>query len=216
MYFDSDGDLVGILNDFDLASVMEPGDRTPEIDGYERVGTKPFMALDLLREPRGQFKRRYRHDLESFAWRLIWEMLEKPPGWANEDDKHELTSKVCFIADMDDREEDVKEEWLPYFAVISTWLEGCQDYSRSINRLVTRTHVKIRRFDSDEEKAAFRDKEEEKKAEKDHLLPVIEAAKAVDSDTSLEVVQDISWLDIELLLDGPSHESTGQQSSTFL
>ncbi|PBK63617.1 hypothetical protein ARMSODRAFT_942005 [Armillaria solidipes] len=61
-----------ILNDFDLAAVMKSGDISPQKKGFERTGTRPFMALKLLREANGEVRRRYRHDLESFAWCLLW------------------------------------------------------------------------------------------------------------------------------------------------
>ncbi|KAF8877383.1 hypothetical protein BD779DRAFT_1475263 [Infundibulicybe gibba] len=60
----------GILNDFDLALLRAR--RLPS--GTERTGTMPFMALDLLEEPawKGEVRREYRHDAESFAWVLLW------------------------------------------------------------------------------------------------------------------------------------------------
>ncbi|EEB89019.1 hypothetical protein MPER_12938 [Moniliophthora perniciosa FA553] len=63
-----------ILNDYDLASLMDPGTEVPERQGYERTGTRPFMALELLGAEgvAGQTQRRYRHDLESFYWVLVW------------------------------------------------------------------------------------------------------------------------------------------------
>ncbi|SJL06587.1 uncharacterized protein ARMOST_09929 [Armillaria ostoyae] len=61
-----------ILNDFDLAAVMKPGDISPQKKGFERTGTRPFMALELLRKANGEVRRRYWHDLESFAWCLLW------------------------------------------------------------------------------------------------------------------------------------------------
>ena len=66
--------LKGVLNDFDLSTVMEVDALTPRRTGYERTGTKPFMALDLLTESgrSGVFPRLYRHELESFSWVLLW------------------------------------------------------------------------------------------------------------------------------------------------
>ncbi len=67
-----------ILNDFDLAAVMNPGDTSPQKRGFERMGTKPFMALELLRNAKGEVQRKYRHDLESFAWCLLWCAMAEP------------------------------------------------------------------------------------------------------------------------------------------
>ncbi|ESK80715.1 other 1 protein kinase [Moniliophthora roreri MCA 2997] len=63
-----------ILNDFDLATLMDPGTEVPDRKGYERTGTRPFMAMDLLNKEgvMGLIYRRYRHDLESFFWVLVW------------------------------------------------------------------------------------------------------------------------------------------------
>ena len=72
--------LKGVLNDFDLSTVMEVDALTPRWTGYERTGTKPFMALDLLTEPghSGVLPRLYRHELESFSWVLLWAGLSVP------------------------------------------------------------------------------------------------------------------------------------------
>ena len=77
-----DGKIIGVLNDFDLAAIMEPGDRNPTKKGWERTGTIPFMSLDLLKYFDGQIKRWYRHDLESSAWCLAFHMLTSwPTEW---------------------------------------------------------------------------------------------------------------------------------------
>ena len=77
-----DGKIIGVLNDFDLAAIMEPGDRNPTKKGWERTGTLPFMSLDLLKHFDGQIKRWYRHDLESSAWCLTFHMfMERHDEW---------------------------------------------------------------------------------------------------------------------------------------
>ncbi|KAK0449041.1 uncharacterized protein EV420DRAFT_788562 [Desarmillaria tabescens] len=65
-----------ILNDFDLAALMDPGDVSPQKKGWERTGTQPFIALELLDKADGSVKRRYQHDLESFAWCLVWRAMD--------------------------------------------------------------------------------------------------------------------------------------------
>ncbi|KAF8484070.1 hypothetical protein DFH94DRAFT_338639 [Russula ochroleuca] len=69
MYDKLNGDC-GVLNDYDLAHLH--GRLRPS--GFERTGTMPFMALDLLTDEamKGQIERLYRHDCESFAWVLLW------------------------------------------------------------------------------------------------------------------------------------------------
>jgi hypothetical protein len=78
MWYKKDGKLIGVLNDYDLSSLAtEPGPR-----GYERTGTVPFMAIDLLtkRGQRGEVKHLYRHDLESFVWCFAWISLRYKKG----------------------------------------------------------------------------------------------------------------------------------------
>ncbi|KAH7891040.1 hypothetical protein F5I97DRAFT_1976866 [Phlebopus sp. FC_14] len=76
MYRIVDGMIVGVLIDFDLASL---GDG---VTGTERTGTVPFMALDLLTEEalRGEVKHPYEHDAESFIWLLTWISLRYSNG----------------------------------------------------------------------------------------------------------------------------------------
>ncbi|KIK33251.1 hypothetical protein CY34DRAFT_29547, partial [Suillus luteus UH-Slu-Lm8-n1] len=78
MWYKKDGKLIGVLNDYDLSSLAtESGPR-----GYERTGTVPFMAVDLLtkRGQRGEVKHLYRHDLESFIWCFAWISLRYKAG----------------------------------------------------------------------------------------------------------------------------------------
>jgi transcriptional regulator of met regulon len=78
MWYEIDGERIGVLNDYDLSSLAdEPGPR-----GNERTGTVPFMALDLLTEEgqRGEVEHLYRHDLESFMWCFAWISLRYKKG----------------------------------------------------------------------------------------------------------------------------------------
>ncbi|KAF9779224.1 hypothetical protein BJ322DRAFT_1013571, partial [Thelephora terrestris] len=59
----------GVLNDFDLACLIM---REGSLSAKDNTGTRPFMALDLLSNEASKVKRLYRHDAESFAWRLIY------------------------------------------------------------------------------------------------------------------------------------------------
>ncbi|KAG1775189.1 hypothetical protein EV702DRAFT_1007977 [Suillus placidus] len=78
MWYEIDGKLMGVLNDYDLSSLAnDPGPR-----GNECTGTVPFMALDLLfaEAQRGEVKHLYRHDLESFMWCFAWIALRYENG----------------------------------------------------------------------------------------------------------------------------------------
>ncbi|KAH7920981.1 hypothetical protein BV22DRAFT_1132646 [Leucogyrophana mollusca] len=77
-YRDELGRAVGVLNDFDLATLAE--NEAPS--GNQRTGTVPFMARELL-SPEGldgEITHMYRHDAESFIWVLVWVCLRFREG----------------------------------------------------------------------------------------------------------------------------------------
>jgi hypothetical protein len=61
--------IQGVLNDFDLSSIVDPN--ITNDSSNQRTGTKPFMAIDLLITSRPP-KHLYRHDLESFPYVLLF------------------------------------------------------------------------------------------------------------------------------------------------
>ncbi|KAF8215492.1 hypothetical protein K438DRAFT_1660184 [Mycena galopus ATCC 62051] len=67
MFHEVDGNVYGVLNDFDLALCLN--DETPSTS-KQRTGTKPYMAIDLL-VPDPPYHL-YRHDLESFLYVLVF------------------------------------------------------------------------------------------------------------------------------------------------
>ncbi|KAH7923180.1 hypothetical protein BV22DRAFT_985391, partial [Leucogyrophana mollusca] len=69
-YKDESGRVVGVLNDFDLATLVIGKGPT----GNQRTGTVPFMARDLLTKEGldGDITHIYRHEVESFIWVLVW------------------------------------------------------------------------------------------------------------------------------------------------
>ncbi|KAF8837585.1 hypothetical protein BDN67DRAFT_1013749 [Paxillus ammoniavirescens] len=77
-YYRDEGDVVGVLNDYDLASL-----KSSDIPlGNERTGTTPFMAIDLLCADgqAGNVKHLYRHDMESFIWVFVWISMQYKDG----------------------------------------------------------------------------------------------------------------------------------------
>ena len=68
MYRCKSGQVYGVLNDFDLAILL---DRTGGPSSKQRTGTKPFMAVDLLDESQ-VLQHCYRHDLESMFYAIYW------------------------------------------------------------------------------------------------------------------------------------------------
>jgi len=100
----------GVLNDFDLSTIMNPGDRNPNRHGVERTGTLPFVALELLQNEGfdGKIPRRYELELESFSWVLVWvsrcvfggQESQPPPRlrqWLHNSNDLVFTSKSGFI-----------------------------------------------------------------------------------------------------------------------
>ena len=66
MYYRDEDRVVGVLNDWDLATALSASS-TPNTD---RTGTVPFMALQLLSTQNVQHL--FRHDVESFIWVFLW------------------------------------------------------------------------------------------------------------------------------------------------
>jgi serine/threonine protein kinase len=67
--------ISGVLIDYDLATLIG---RTPEGEPIpiigERIGTKPFMALDFQKSKRAG-AHTFRHDLESYFYCLLWMIM---------------------------------------------------------------------------------------------------------------------------------------------
>ena len=99
--------VTGVLNDFNLAQLTTPDNVYPR--GFDRTATTPFLALDLLAKDAqdGKVERRYRHDLESFLWVLMWitacydSGVESIPDdhcrWLDEDVIACLDAKTCML-----------------------------------------------------------------------------------------------------------------------
>ncbi|KAJ3892940.1 protein kinase [Lentinula edodes] len=68
MYRRIDGEVYGVLNDFDLSSRVRDMDKGPTSN--QRTGTRPFMSVDLL-SPVWEGGHLYRHDLESLFYIML-------------------------------------------------------------------------------------------------------------------------------------------------
>jgi serine/threonine protein kinase len=98
------GIAYAVLNDFDLSVSAD----VKASSSKHRTGTKPFMAIDLLRgDPTTHL---YRHDLESLFYVLVWissryhdgEEIVDPPlqHWAETDGLDLVDKKVAFITTL--------------------------------------------------------------------------------------------------------------------
>ncbi|KAK0213605.1 hypothetical protein IW262DRAFT_1485690 [Armillaria fumosa] len=76
----TDGHIRGVLNDFDLSSLRD----VPGASSFQRIGTLPYMAYELLIDKKGQPpKHLYRHDVESIFYVILlfccrYEVLDTP------------------------------------------------------------------------------------------------------------------------------------------
>lgn len=70
MYYWLEGKAIGVVNDFDLATLAGCERKF----GDERTGTIPFMAMELLQKEGqgGTLLHRYGHEIESFIWVFLW------------------------------------------------------------------------------------------------------------------------------------------------
>ncbi|SJL01227.1 uncharacterized protein ARMOST_04545 [Armillaria ostoyae] len=64
---DSAGNIFGVLNDFDLSSLIP----IEEATSLRRTGTPPYMAFDLLKEEKDSGPHLYRHDLEAIFYVML-------------------------------------------------------------------------------------------------------------------------------------------------
>jgi hypothetical protein len=103
-----DDKIYGVLNDLDLAVDAD----VKSASSKHRTGTKPFMAIDLLRpDPPVHM---YRHDLESMFYVVVWitsrfhngEEISDPPlqQWADQGDATLVDKKHSFILSVPPRQ----------------------------------------------------------------------------------------------------------------
>jgi hypothetical protein len=70
MYDRNEGHVNGILNNWDMAALLDLKGHVEVSTARHRTGTVPFMAVELLStNPPAHL---YRHDLQSFFYILIW------------------------------------------------------------------------------------------------------------------------------------------------
>ncbi|KAF8869854.1 hypothetical protein BD779DRAFT_1681635 [Infundibulicybe gibba] len=96
----------GILNDFDL---VQPRDHPfPSKTPWAGMAM-PFMALDLLQTQNPNMKREYHHNVESFAWVLLWicctyengeEIRERPLQTFTQPDFHTTYEEKLVLHEM--------------------------------------------------------------------------------------------------------------------
>lgn len=198
MHKNAGSGVIGILNDFDLASIMKPGSRSPEKRGWERTGTLPFLAVDLLEFHNGETRRWYRHDLESFAWCLLWEMLKKPDRkWTEETLENILTSKRGFLSNVENAtDETIKQHWTFSSDFIQKWLNSIGSYDKKLARYWSE---RKRRGGSLPGKIVFRDMVDSKVSDAVHIQNAVRCAKVGGTHLNVPALVDESWINVELI-----------------
>ena len=190
MYYEENGQLYGVLNDFDLAAEMQIGERSPKKQGFERTGTLPFMALDLLETPDGRMTRWFRHDLEACMWCIVLHSLKLervdlyngPPSDVRMK-KRDLVSTL--------RKGIMKEDWKCYHKFLRSWallfIQRREDREDLISDLE----------DVDERYEVWREADGVEKNE-DYMRPDAQQAKDLMGDKGAKVLEDLSWIDLEV------------------
>ncbi len=96
--------VIGVLHDWDLATRSDAAEGSGVFKA-ERTGTIPFIALDVIDSRGKRFRRKYRHDLESFGWCLVHFCLDHPTNrhilnkWY--DPESSLAQRGWYLPNMD-------------------------------------------------------------------------------------------------------------------
>lgn len=125
MFTMKDGEIKGVLNDFDLASVGTLGKGRMPSNG---TGTRLFMAIELLGVPPSPHY--YRHDLESLMYVMLWHSSRFDNGvaaipspyehWVQASDDDVLEAyKIRFVHSE-------KPHLTPHFEALSGWIHRLQ------------------------------------------------------------------------------------------
>ena len=193
MYYEENGVLYGVLNDFDLAAKMEVGERSPKKQGFERTGTIPFMARDLLQYPGGRMTRWFRHDLESCMWCIVLHSL-----------KHERVDLyTASLSSVSDKRGSImyhfdlnflKREWEYYYMFLVSWLETFE--MRWDGR-----RIFTRKLKTEEEKLEALQKAERRAKDEDYMRQDAEMAREELRDKRVGALEDLSWIDMKVNVD---------------
>ena len=188
MYCEQDGKKYGVLNDFDLAAIMSVCERTPKKQGFERTGTLPFMALDLLRYPDGQISRWFRHDLESCMWCVVWQALAKERvHWYSEALDRISDEKSGMLNELEMSH--LKQEWQPFTPFLEQWTLLFRSRRDARRRLVSR-------LVADVEKIKVWQDADDKANDADLMRPDAKAGKDMLNIEGVEALEDLRWIEI--------------------
>jgi Fungal protein kinase len=166
---DKDGKLIaiGVLNDWDMASRLDDTHQVPRSSATHRTGTLPFMSIQLLTNGKeNEVPHRYRHDLESFFYILLWAVvfydlethsmialpdkaddLRKLRDWRGDDIEHNTNFKrnlFCTPGFYNQVVEDAlrgRRQWAP---VVNRYLNPIQNILSDLYGYLQRAHTKAK------------------------------------------------------------------------
>lgn len=200
MCVEREGRLIGVLNDYDMATVMTPGSRYPERGDNTLAGTRPFMALDLLDYPVEGIKRWYRYDFESFTWCLAWMMLDSPPtSWLDGNMELLSTNKGAFMARIESQVLDMKYEWLSLGRFVIKWFSSWRSHYARLGHAVAQSLKTGQK--TPVERIAIRNDEDECHTDLQHVQAIVEGAVDIKLGEVVEALQDISWINVDIIVD---------------
>ncbi|KAF9487966.1 hypothetical protein BDN71DRAFT_551275 [Pleurotus eryngii] len=133
----------GVLTDFDL-SILQWEARVP---GCDRMGTVPFMALELLKDGywSGDIIRYYHHELEAFIWCLPFMCLG---GFVTNSERHKVIAD-WVVASPDEcrgKKTNFATDALEYTSYVPSSFAACYRLAISLCWAAQDTHNKFSRI----------------------------------------------------------------------
>ena len=190
MYYEENGVLYAVLNDFDLAAKMEVGERSPKKQGFERTGTIPFMARDLLQYPGGRMTRWFRHDLESCMWCVVLHSLKQERVDLYNGVPSSVSEKKWKMVGSLDLNH-LKRDWKYYYGFLDSWLA-----TFSMRWDGRRTFT--RKLETDEEKLEALQKAERRAKDEDYMRADAGTAREEFEDKRVRALENLSWIDVKI------------------
>ena len=189
MYYEQDVKKFGGLNDLNLilAAKMKAGERTPKKQGFERTGTLPFMSLDFLQLPNYQISRRFRHDLESCMWCLVWQALAKErEHWYSQGFSRASSAKGSLPGRISISL--LKEEWEKFTLFIRHWALSFRT-QRDVRVDLT---ILMKHY---EDMIPVWQEADDKANDADLMRPEAKAAREMMKFEGNEALEDLSWIE---------------------
>ena len=125
---------IGILSDWDLASLIDERNAVIVSNAKHRTGTVPFMSIHLLK---ASSPHKYCHDLESFYYILVWAAVHFDLGkglclsplsdfqeWNHSNPIKAAQPKINYLSDPSQLTSFVSDDFKPLFV---TWIKALRE-----------------------------------------------------------------------------------------